>query len=119
MDAAGCTLGNTGRWLRLRLVHLDGTERMDLDPGRSLRVPWSRCRIDVVAGAETVGVELFVPQPAGALPAVDYPVGDTQHGLGLDRSAGYFRALVALCEPRLRDPGSDAVAVACAGSPPT
>ena len=38
--------------------------------------------------------------------------GDTQRGLGLDRSAGYFRALVALCEPRLRDPGSDAVASA-------
>ena len=31
-------------------------------------------------------------------------------GLGLDRSAGYFRAAVALCAPRLRDPSSTEVA---------
>jgi hypothetical protein len=112
VDATGCTLGNTGRWLRLRVVHLDGAERSDLDPGCSLRVPWARSKVEVTAGAETLGFELDVPQPAGPRRSVVDPAGDTERGLGLDRSAGYFRALVALCEPRLRDPGTDAVTAA-------
>ena len=112
VDGSGCTLSNTGRWLRLRLIHLDGVERSDLDPGRSLLMPWTRSRVEVAAGAETFGFQVEVPQPAGAPPADAGPAGDTVRGHGLDRSAGYFRALVALCEPRLRDPGSDAVAAA-------
>ena len=112
VDETGCTLSNTGRWLRLRLVHLDGTERSDLDPGRSLRVPWVRSRIEVAAGTETVGFELENPHPVHHPAGDGVAAGDTEHGLGLDRSAGYFRALVALCEPRLRDPGTDAVAAA-------
>lgn len=112
VDATGCTLSNTGRWLRLRVVHLDGAERSDLDPGRSLRLPWARSRVEVAAGAETLAFELEVPQPDGPRRSVVDPAGDTERGLGLDRSAGYFRALVALCEPRLLDPGTDAVAAA-------
>ena len=112
VDESGCTLANTGRWLRLRLVHLDGIERSDLDPGRSVRVPWVRTRIEVAAGVQTVGFELVGRIPVDQPAAVDVPAGDTQRGLGLDRSAGYFRALVALCEPRLRHPGTDAVAAA-------
>ncbi|HVH21510.1 MAG TPA: hypothetical protein VNA11_03545 [Pseudonocardia sp.] len=112
VDATGCTLDNTGRWLRLRVLHLDGVERSDLDPGRGLRIPWARSRVEVAVGAEPLWFELEVPQRAGAPGGVPDAGGDTQRGLGLDRSAGYFRALVALCEPRLRDPGCDAVASA-------
>lgn len=112
VDDTGCLLVNTGRWLRLRVVHLEGVERSDLDPGRALRVPWAHSRVEVAVGAETPAFELRVPQPTGALPTEQAASGDTLRGLGLDRAAGYFRALVALCEPRLRDPGTDAVASA-------
>ena len=112
VDDTGCLLTNTGRWLRLRVVHLDGAERSDLDPGRSVRIPWTRSRIEVATGDEVLAIELLIPQ-AGGPPGPPLSTGDdTVRGLGLDRSAGYFRALVALCEPRLRDPGSDAVAAA-------
>jgi hypothetical protein len=112
VDAAGCVLDNTGRWLRLRVLHLDGVERSDLDPGRGLRIPWARSRVEVAVDAEPLWFGLAVPQRSGTPVGVPDAGGDTQRGLGLDRSAGYFRALVALCEPRLRDPGSDAVASA-------
>ncbi len=47
---------------------------------------------------------------AATSPAAPTVAGDTVRGLDLDRSAGYFRALVALCEPRLRDASSTEVA---------
>lgn len=110
VDAAGWLLANTGRWLHLRVVEVGGPNRLDLQPGRVARIPYSRCRVEVTTGDETVGFDASCPHldrvPAGE-PAL---AGSTVQGLGLDRDAGYFRALVALCGPRLRDPQSDEVA---------
>lgn len=110
-DDAGWTLANTGRWLHIRVSQVDGPNRSDLEPGRTLRVPWARTRVEVVTGDELVAFDVecavLSDAPGDSVPALS---GDTVGGLGLDRSAGYFRALVGLCEPRLRDPSSDAVA---------
>lgn len=108
----GCTLANTGRWLHLRLQHVGGPDRADLAPGRSLRVPWLRNRVEVVTGQSTVGFALVVEGPDLGDSDASALGGDTVAALDLDRSSGYFRALVALCEPRLRDPASDEVAAA-------
>ena len=111
VDAAGWVLTNTGRWLHLRVVEQGGPNRLDLQPGRAARIPYPRCRVEVTTGDESVGFDADCPfldrttdpgQPALA--------GSTVQGLGLDRDAGYFRAVVALCAPRLRDPQSDEIA---------
>jgi hypothetical protein len=111
VDSAGWLLANTGRWLHLRVIELDGPNRLDLQPGRLARIPYPWCRVEITTGDESVGFDVTcpfldrssaVPEPAQA--------GSTVQGLGLDRRAGYFRALVALCAPRLRDPQSDEVA---------
>jgi hypothetical protein len=106
----GWTLRNTGRWLHLGLIEIGGPNRADLAPGRALRVPYHRCRVEVSTGDEVVGFEATCPALGEHDPVAPLPSGATVGGLGLDRSAGYFRALVALCEPRLRDPASDALA---------
>jgi serine/threonine-protein kinase len=111
VDGAGWVLTNTGRWLHLRVVEVGGPNRLDLQPGRAARVPYARCRIEATTGDETVGFRADCPfldrGPGVAEPA---QAGSTVQGLGLDREAGYFRALVALCAPRLRNPQSDEVA---------
>lgn len=107
----GWVLVNLGRWLHVRLARTDGPDRTDIAPGRRLRVPWPRVRVEVATGTEVVGLTVSCPALAHDATAVAPPVaGDTVGGLGLDRGAGYFRALVALCEPRLRDPASVEVA---------
>jgi hypothetical protein len=112
VDGAGWVLTNTGRWLHLRVVELGGPNRLDLQPGRAARIPYARCRVEVTTGDESVGFDASCPyldQVTGA-PGGPPLAGSTVGGLGLDREAGYFRALVALCAPRLRDPQSDEVA---------
>jgi hypothetical protein len=125
VDDAGWLLANVGRWLQLRIVERGGPNRIDLQPGRTVRVPYARCRVEVATGDDTVGFDATCPaldRPGGPDP-VPAPAGSTVGGLGLDRHAGYFRALVALCAPRLRDPQSDEVAtvgeiVACLNRSP-
>lgn len=110
-DDAGWTLHNTGRWLHLRVTPTGSTDRTDVEPGRSLRVPWAEVRVEVVTGDEVVALTVTCPlldDDDAVTP--DLPAGDTVGGLGLDRRTGYFRAAVALCAPRLRDPSSDEVA---------
>jgi hypothetical protein len=114
VDEAGWVLTNVGRWLHLRVVEHGGPNRIDLQPGRVVRVPYPRCGVEVATGDETVGFTATCPvvpalppdAGAGAAPLA----GGTVGGLGLDRNAGYFRAVVALCLPRLLDPQSDEVA---------
>ncbi|CAN5882947.1 hypothetical protein BH23ACT2_BH23ACT2_31380 [soil metagenome] len=110
VDETGWTLHNTGRWLHLRVNPVGRADRTDVAPGRSLRVPWSEARVEVVTGDETVGLTVVCPLLADAPRTGPLPAGDTVGGLGLDRSAGYFRAAVALCAPRLRDPSSTEIA---------
>lgn len=110
VDEAGWVLANTGRWLHLVVTRSDGGDRNDLAPGRVLRVPYRRCRVEVSTGDESVGFDAECSRIEEGDGPVATVAGDTVQGLGLDRSTGYFRALVALCEPRLRDPATDDVA---------
>jgi hypothetical protein len=111
VDAAGWVLTNTGRWLHLRVVEHRGPNRLDLQPGRAARIPYARCRVEVTTGDESVGFDADCPFLDRAVaPGRPALAGATVQGLGLDRDAGYFRAVVALCAPRLRDPQSDEVA---------
>jgi len=110
--ADGWEIHNTGRWLRIRVVSLDRSGSDHLSPGQMLRVPWSAARIEVQAGPHrhrfTARLEAGIPD---APPATVEP-GDahTAAAVRVDRSSGYFRALVALCEAQLLDPSSTAVA---------
>lgn len=110
-DEAGWVLTNNGRWLHLRVTEHGGPNRLDLEPGRVVRIPYPRCRIEIATGDELLGFDVECPALVGlgreARPVI---AGSTVGGLGLDRDAGYFRALVALCEPRLRDPQTADVA---------
>lgn len=112
VDGAGWVLTNVGRWLQVRVVEHGGPNRIDLQPGRVVRVPYARCGVEVATGDETVGFTAFCPVVPAALAfgAGGALAGATVGGLGLDRNAGYFRAVVALCLPRLLDPQSDEVA---------
>ena len=106
----GWLLVNEGRWLHLRVVPRDGADSTDVTPGRTLRVPWPSVRVEVATGEEVVSVEVDCPLLATEAPASGaVPAGDTVRALDLDRDAGYFRALVALCAPRLRDPSTPEV----------
>jgi hypothetical protein len=113
VDAAGWVLLNVGRWLQVRVVEHGGPNRIDLQPGRVVRVPYPRCGVEVATGDETVGFVATCPVvPAASAGGPEGPgalAGATVGGLGLDRRAGYFRAVVALCVPRLLDPQNDEV----------
>lgn len=102
----GWTLDNDGRWLHLQVVSLDHPGRDSLAPGERRSIAWRRVRVEVIVGGIDVGFEVLrhgstdrrsqpAPVSHGAL---------TQHALVVNRAAGYFHALVALCETRLRDP---------------
>jgi hypothetical protein len=105
VDAGGWVLANAGRWLNVRVVEADGPNRLDVGPGRSLRVPYPVCELEIALGDEVPRLKASCPLPDGV---TDGPPpagsGSTVSGLGLDPGTGYFLALVALCEPRLRDP---------------
>lgn len=109
-DEGGWVLANTGRWLHLRVAPVDGPDRTDVAPGRSLRVPWGHVRVEVVTGDESIGFVVDCPRLDDDAHRHPLSSSDTVGGLGLDRAAGYFRAAVALCAPRLRDPSSTEVA---------
>ncbi len=111
VDDSGWVLTNAGRWLHIRVVEADGPNRLEVGPGRSLRVPYPVCELEIALGDEVARLRASCPLPDavadGPPPAGS---GSTVSGLGLDPGTGYFLALVALCEPRLRDPQSAEVA---------
>lgn len=114
VDELGWLLTNTGRWLHLRVAEAGTANRVDVPPGRTVRIPYPDCRVQVTTGDETIGFDARCPWlarvPADRRPDAPALAGATVDALGLDRGAGYFRALVALCAPRLHDPGCDEVA---------
>ena len=128
VDETGWDLQNTGRWLRLRIVSLDRFGVDSLLPGQHLRVPWTDSRVQVHVGdrchefrALHLGAALAMPPaPAGGTEASHRRTADdderddgddvTVVPVRVDRASGYFRALVALCEPQLLDPSTTAVA---------
>jgi len=116
VDDHGWELVNDGRWLRIRVVSLDRFGVDSVGPAQRIRVPWPRTRVQVHVGdrshdfvAEFAAGDpgASVPQPPGGEVVAD---DATAIPVRVDRSSGYFRALVALCEPQLRDPSTSTVA---------
>lgn len=103
----GWTVFNTGGWLHLRLADLDGVGTDDLPPGSRRRVPWARAEVSVGLGMDRVGFSAEHRLHAGraaSLPEMHQLAGRlTIDPFAIDRNTGYFRALVALCQPRLED----------------
>lgn len=117
---SGWELSNVGRWLRLRVVGLDRPGFDQLRPGERLWVPWRVARVELHVGDAVHAFEAHhVGMPIASADQVSAFVGDADRAdvpdatvtpVRVDRSSGYFRALVALCESQLRDPASGIVA---------
>lgn len=110
VDESGWEIENAGRWLRVRVVSVDRFGVDSVAPGERLRVPWPRVRVQVFAGGRRH--EFTVRHVTGEF---DEPVRRLDHAddgitvapVAVNRATGYFRALVALCEPQLLDPTSN------------
>lgn len=106
---------NEGRWLRVRVVGLDRPGHDLLAPGEALVVPWRHARIEVHTGTDAYAFTAELPSreplELDVVPSVEEDGEEaTATPVRIDRNAGYFRALVALCEPQLVDPSCAAVA---------
>ena len=111
VDDAGWTLHNDGRWLHLRVTALDRRASDVLEPGAALRVPWNRARVDIVVGTDTIGFEAYhhgLARPAARPLAVETGDARTAIPVEISRNSGAFRALLALCEPRLAEARTEA-----------
>jgi hypothetical protein len=106
-------LHNTGRWLHILVVSLDRRGTDSLGPGHAMLVPWRVSRVLIDVGSTSHEFVATWRDAHSADPPVRHALGDedvTVSPVRIDRSSGYFRALVALCEPQLRNPSSDEVA---------
>lgn len=110
---SGWTVANDGAWLRLRVRGLDRPGSDSVLPGASIAVPWTHARIEIHTGADRHDLTACwsaVETSPGRRPVLDDTGERTHVPVRVDRETAYFRALVALCEPQLRDPGSSHVA---------
>lgn len=107
---AGWQLTNTGSRLHLLVADLHGFGRDDLPPGVCRTVPWQHSSVTVPLGSEqltfTVECRTTPADDDSDDPAIDNSGPPTIEPFAIDRSTGYFRTLVALCEPQLLDPRS-------------
>ncbi|MCG5216289.1 FHA domain-containing protein [Streptosporangium sp. KLBMP 9127] len=87
-----------------------GGEFVKIPPGRmGAPIPFEFSRVSLPAVDGSVSFLVFAPQHVHA-PAGRSNVGaETLTAYPLDQEAKYFRILVALCEPRLRDPSSSRI----------
>lgn len=86
-----------------------GGEHVKVPPLRiDAPVPFEISRLLLPTGRGAYALHVYAPQHSYADPRVAAdPTGDmTVQPFALDSTAKYFRVLVALCEPRLRDPSS-------------
>lgn len=104
-DYDGWLIENTGSWLRLVVADGSGTLTDEVLPQQALRVKWRVLVLAVDLHDAKPTVRLDHPawdQIDGAAANPPYAGDTTRPFRELNRSTGYFRALVALCEPRLR-----------------
>ncbi|MGW0417796.1 serine/threonine protein kinase [Streptomyces sp. NPDC003015] len=90
--------------------NLEGAgEYITVAPGRlGAPVPFEFSRVVLPALGGTVDFKVFAPQHAYLDEQSPSGAGElTVHPYALDATAKYFLVLVALCEPRLRDPSDD------------
>jgi hypothetical protein len=88
-----------------------GGEFLKIPPGRlTAPVPFEFSRVILPAAHPPVSFLVFAPQHVYAAPAPAVPGGqETIAAFSLNETAKYFLTLVALCEPRLRDPSSPVI----------
>ncbi|MER6560920.1 serine/threonine protein kinase [Streptomyces sp. NPDC001027] len=104
-------LSNFSRDTAYVVENLEGAgEYITVAPGRlGAPVPFEFSRVVLPALGGTVDFKVFAPQHAYLDEQSSPGAGElTVHPYALDATAKYFLVLVALCEPRLRDP-SDGV----------
>ncbi|MEV4222517.1 winged helix-turn-helix domain-containing protein [Nonomuraea sp. NPDC049725] len=88
-----------------------GGEFVKVPPRRlSMPVPFEFSRVILPGEHGTTGFLVFAPEHLYGTAAAPAATGEATRGVyPLDRTAKYFLILVALCEPRLRDPSSTVV----------
>lgn len=106
VTSTGWNLANDGRWLHLTVRSLDHPGHDELLPGDRRPIAWRRVRVEVPIGSIGAGFEVlrWGASERSANHTVATSGQFTAQAMRVNRSAGYFRALVALCEERLRDP---------------
>lgn len=100
-------LSNFSRDTAYAIENLEGAgEYITVVPGRlGAPVPFEFSRVVLPALSGTVDFKVFAPQHAYLDERSSPGAGElTVHPYALDPMAKYFLVLVALCEPRLRDP---------------
>lgn len=82
-----------------------------VDPGHTVQLPWHSCRIDIDLGdhVESIRLDAEAGETVYLESALVAGGEQTVRPVQLSRSAGYFTALVVICEPRLLDPTSMAI----------
>ncbi|MFI6318065.1 winged helix-turn-helix domain-containing protein [Nonomuraea sp. NPDC050556] len=88
-----------------------GGEFVKIAPGRmEAPIPFEFARVVIPAAAGTVSFLVFAPEHHYAHPpGVVTGAAETQTTFPMDPTAKYFLVLVALCEPRLRDPSTPVI----------
>ncbi|AQZ65240.1 unnamed protein product [[Actinomadura] parvosata subsp. kistnae] len=87
-----------------------GGEFVKVPPGRmGAPIPFEFSRVTLPAVDGTVSFLVFAPQHVHVPPGHADGGAVTQVAYPLDQNAKYFRILVALCEPRLRDPSTSRI----------
>ncbi|NEC25461.1 serine/threonine protein kinase [Streptomyces sp. SID8111] len=109
VEAAGdyWRLSNFSRTVSYAVENLEGAgEYLTVAPGRlGAPVPFEFSRVVLPALTGTAAFKVFAPQHAYLGEQSADGIGEqTVHPFALDPTAKYFLVLVALCEPRLRDP---------------
>ena len=105
-------LSNFSRDTAYAVENLEGAgEYITVAPGRlGAPVPFEFSRVVLPAMSGTVDFKVFAPQHAYLDKRSSPGTGElTVHPYALDVTAKYFLVLVALCEPRLRDPSDGAL----------
>lgn len=111
VDDRGSTVANVGAWLPLQIVDLDGTGDLRIDPNEGRAIPFHRYSISIDLGDSRPSIRIETERSASVAVATS-DAGDGASTVGMttiSRRAGYFKALVALCEPRLLDPMSSVI----------
>ncbi|MER7407938.1 serine/threonine protein kinase [Streptomyces sp. NPDC000070] len=114
LEAAGdyWRLSNFSRSVSYVVENLEGAgEYLTVAPGRlGAPVPFEFSRVVLPALSGTATFKVFAPQHAYLGEQSASGGGEqTVHPFALDPTSKYFLVLVALCEPRLRDPSDSAL----------
>jgi serine/threonine-protein kinase len=105
-------LSNLSRSTTYVVENLEGAgEYVKVAPGRiGAPIPFELSRILLPLTAGFVQLRVFAPQHTYLAPGSSHAAGEyTVTPFALDPTAKYFLVLLALCEPRLRDPSSVAI----------